>query len=285
MSDFNKCKTIPTWELPGGFLLHDPSMLVCAGAGIWTGLNGFCAVRQWRGNVDVAAMYAATFLTFACMNVTGLSSWSFITDQRLGFYALLVDCSFSTITAVNFLLCLFADTGCLKPVSRKSHTFVVVLAWAAVALGYYEAAFGGWAAGWTFMYADVTMFCSGVFALGTGLRMLRTGRFAGVGALLGALVVGGVGLRLVYNEEVQKALCEWMGGYFCGLDVWYLESAFAMHLLLSYYKSSHDDGAWAALAAQDDCSSAAKAPALVSADSGSVSDPADVAVPLLAVCK
>jgi len=247
----SSCPDSPTWNLPGGNTLYEPSMVICAGIGICVGLYGFLCISKllyspgFDGSKDVYEMYSLTFLTFACMNTTGAIYWCGFDNSDVSKYskaqidAIILDGSFSSITSLNFFLCALSDYSVLKINKHRWQLALLLITYWTIYQAYTYSIYNGKQIIWTLLYLDLTKFGSLSFFALTLLRMVFTGNWHGSMELFESILIGITGIEMLANRGIQLFFCNWMNGYFDGMNIWYLQSDASLILLFVFFLKSH----------------------------------------------
>jgi len=217
-----ECELVPSWKV-GPFELHDPCMVLCAGAGIVVGVLSSSSVvsnkKQLIESPDVQQIYAMTFAAFALMNASGLLNWSVFESKNS--WVLLVDCFFSSCTSLNFALCALTEPGWLHMRTKSGQFERTVFLYILIFSGYYAAFFKGQTKWINFLYSELTRYASAFYFVVIVLRMLFRNRWGGVLQLVASIVVGISGLNILGDAKAQAFLCHWLNGWFYGMDIWY----------------------------------------------------------------
>uniref|UniRef100_A0A7S3PPG2 Uncharacterized protein n=1 Tax=Aplanochytrium stocchinoi TaxID=215587 RepID=A0A7S3PPG2_9STRA len=188
--------------------------------------------------------YRLTFLTFACMNICGGINWCGFDPASTDFTnvhkaILMLDGTFSSITSLNFFLCALSEYGLLKIHTYAVQLTALVCIYSCIAVAYYYAIFYGLSQVWTLLYMGLTKYSSTAFFMLTVLRMVVSGNFAGSPQLFASILVGITGIQMLGNRKIQEYFCNWMNGYFDGMNIWYIQSDISLAFLLGYFIASN----------------------------------------------
>lgn len=241
------CENIHTWDI-GSIHIYDPSMVLCATLGMLIGLLTFYIIHKSEKPLISRDIFSLTFLTFACMNLSGMLVFCFVPHTasgtadltKLSSWLIVLDGTFSSCTSINFLFSALSDFNILDMKRRCDKTFVfstyalILVAYILLGLGLFQSA-------WVFFYVDLTVISTLVFVVLSLLRQFFIKDLHGVGYLIISAVGGVAGLFLLQSPQTQSFFCNWMGGYFSGMDMWYLQSDFSLFLLALYYFTTHID--------------------------------------------
>lgn len=243
------CKTHDI-TLDNDVVVHNPFLVLCAGLGVLVGIAGFFLTRKYLSSETdhnspyLASSYTLIYMSFACMNFSGLVVWCFsdkATNNNNGHGKLssssqlwlMIDGIFSSLTSFNFIIAWMTDVGWFS-LNKKWHKSILFFCYQLIAIGYFAETYLGWRRGWDLLYIQLTQVGSVSYFLAQFIMMVRSNNFTGIRYLLIAGAVGLIGLTTFQNDKVQKFYCDVTLGWFDGLCVWYTQSDMSLALLLTF---------------------------------------------------
>lgn len=230
-----KC-LLPNWVF-WGLNISEPNLLPLTTGGILIGAGGVAyltspAAVHLRSHVS----YAIIFAFFFIMNFSAIVLHCFsptINNKTVSSWMFFLDGMGTSGVCLSFTIAALADLNIISDSGKLKLTLSGIL-FTAYAYGWYSAIFNEWPYGFPILYLLTTSLGSISYFILQFVWLFKTGFNKSSFYLLGAFVVGMLGLQTLKDPQLALYLCDHLPAWLAGETPWFTASDLALYLLFAY---------------------------------------------------